>query len=180
MTGNIFAGTSLNYMDDTLTYRGVTAADKEQVKELGWLAYSQYAPLLTPEHLETLRTNMYNDASWTSLLAIAGGYVCTHNEAIIGMAFLVPHDNPNDLFKAEWAYIRMVGVHPAYQGQGIARQLTTMCIDYARSLDEQTIALHTSEAMPIAMHIYESMGFVRQYEVPRRLGLRYWIYTMEL
>jgi ribosomal protein S18 acetylase RimI-like enzyme len=73
----------------------------------------------------------------------------------------------------------MVGVDPAYRGQGIAKTLTKMCIDHARYNNEKTIALHTSEFMGPARHIYESMGFKVQYEIPL-FGKRYWIYKLDL
>ena len=96
------------------------------------------------------------------------------------MAFIIPSENPWDIFKAEWSYIRMVGVNPKYQGQGIAKALTKMCIDHARQTNEKTIALHTSEFMDAARHIYESLGFKILQEIEPRLGKKYWLYTMDL
>jgi ribosomal protein S18 acetylase RimI-like enzyme len=63
---------------------------------------------------------------------------------------------------------------------GIATALTKMCIDRARALNEKTIALHTSEMMDAARHIYEKIGFTILQEIPPRLGKKYWLYTMEL
>jgi len=55
-----------------------------------------------------------------------------------------------------------------------------MCIDFARSSDEKTVALHTSEYMNAARHIYESLGFRQIRELEPRYGKRYWIYKLEL
>jgi ribosomal protein S18 acetylase RimI-like enzyme len=74
----------------------------------------------------------------------------------------------------------MVGVHPHYTGHGIARRLTEKCIEKAKELKEVTIALHTSEFMNAARHLYESMGFKVLREIPNRLGKRYWLYTLDI
>jgi ribosomal protein S18 acetylase RimI-like enzyme len=96
------------------------------------------------------------------------------------MAHIIPNGNPSDIFKTEWSYIRMVGVNPKYQGQGIAKSLTKMCIDKAKQTKEKTIALHTSEFMDAARHIYESLGFKVLHEIAPRLGKKYWLYTLDL
>jgi ribosomal protein S18 acetylase RimI-like enzyme len=92
----------------------------------------------------------------------------------------MPGGNPTDVFKSEWCYLRWVGVHPDYEGRGIAKTLTKLCIDHAISTNEQTIALHTSEFMDAARHIYESLGFTIQNEIPTVYGKKYWLYTMKL
>ena len=96
------------------------------------------------------------------------------------MAFLVPRGNPTEIFQGDWSYIRMVGVDPRFSGKGIGRQLTQHCIDFAKSTNEKTIALHTSEFMDAARHIYESLGFTPIKELPLRYGKRYWLYQLEL
>lgn len=101
---------------------------------------------------------------------------------IVGMAHIIPNGNPADIFKIEWSYIRMVGVNPKYQGQGqgIAKTLTQMCIYKAKQTNEKTIALHTSEFMDAARHIYESLGFKILQEIDQRFGKKYWLYTLDL
>ncbi len=84
------------------------------------------------------------------------------------------------MFKAEWSYIRLVGVDPDYRGKGIAKNLTEMCLEFAKKTKEKIIALHTSEFMDAARHIYESLGFKVLREIEPRLGKRYWLYTLEL
>jgi ribosomal protein S18 acetylase RimI-like enzyme len=74
----------------------------------------------------------------------------------------------------------MVGVDPTYGGKGIAQTLTEMCVDHAKTLNEKTIALHTSEFMDAARHIYEKNGFKRTQEIEPRYGKRYWLYRLEL
>ena len=74
----------------------------------------------------------------------------------------------------------MVGVNPDFKGQGIAKTLTRMCLDFARENKEEVIALHTSEFMDAARHLYESFGFRQTKELEPRLGKRYWLYQLDM
>jgi ribosomal protein S18 acetylase RimI-like enzyme len=107
-------------------------------------------------------------------------FLCESNKEIIGMAFLVSKGHPTSIFKSEWRYLRMVGVNPKFGGHGIAKKLTQMCIDLAKETNEQYIALHTSEFMDAARHIYENFGFKQIRELDLQYGKRYWIYLMDL
>lgn len=55
-----------------------------------------------------------------------------------------------------------------------------MCIEVAKKNNEQIMALHTSEIMESARHIYEKLGFKILKEIEPRLGVRYWLYTFDL
>lgn len=167
-------------MYSEFTYRSPTLADKEELKQLAWLSYGQYSQYMTLENAHTFKNRMYSDVVWDSILSTAKGFICEYQGKIIGMAFLIPSGNPWDIFKSEWSYIRMVGVDPNFEGNGIATRLMKQCIDYAISINETTIALHTSEKMSAARHIYEKLGFKILQEIEPRLGLRYWIYTLTL
>lgn len=162
------------------TYRTASLNDKEQLKQLGLLSYGQYAPVLTTENLEKLKAGIGNDERWIELLTKSKSFVCEHENKIIGMAFIVPNGNPWDIFKVEWSYIRMVGVDPEYSGKGIAKALTKLCINHAKATNEKTIALHTSEFMNAALHIYEDLGFKILQEIDPRFGKKYWLYTLDL
>jgi RimJ/RimL family protein N-acetyltransferase len=161
-------------------YRKGTVNDIEELKQLGLISYGQYESLLTHENVLKMRNNMSAMETWTEVLAISTCFVGVLDSKIIGMAFFIPSGNPNELFEKEWSYIRLLGVHPAYGGKGIGKELTRLCIDCAKAGKEKTIALHTSEIMHSARHIYEKAGFRVLKEIPPRLGLKYWIYTMNL
>lgn len=164
----------------TLTYREGTIADKEQLKQLGIVSYGQYKPRLSEAHFATLHRNLSNDGKAEALIRGSKCFVCLDGDTIVGMAYIVSSGHPWDIFEAGWSYIRMVGVNPHYQGRGIARQLTNQCINHARHTNEKTIALHTSEMMDAARHIYESLGFKKLREIEPRFGKRYWLYLLEL
>jgi ribosomal protein S18 acetylase RimI-like enzyme len=150
------------------------------LQELGIASYSEYEKVLEPQHWQTFKNNLQNRETWTSLLASSTPFVCENNNTIVGMAFLVPRGNDNDIYPADTSCIRLLAVHPAYTGKGIARKLTAMCIDEARNTGEKTVMLHTSEFMDAARHIYESLGFKIVKEIPPRFGKRYWLYKLDL
>lgn len=166
-------------MNDHLNYRKATLTDKDQLKRLGLISYGQFAELLG-EHWKKMQANLSSDENWQKIITGSTGFVCCDADKIIGMAFIISSGNPWDIFKAEWSYIRLVGVDPDYSGKGIAKHLTKLCIDHAKQSGENTVALHTSEFTNAARHIYESAGFKILQEIEPRFGKKYWIYTLHL
>ena len=88
-------------------------------------------------------------------------------------------DNPQ-IFPSDWAAILLLAVAPTHRGCGIARELVSACIRYARNDAARVIGLFTSEVMTAAQQLYESFGFRRESELPSRFGLRYWRYKLQL
>lgn len=150
------------------------------IKALAIKAWTPFQKELTNENWEKLKANLYNDNTYIELLKSTGFLCTTDKEEIIGIAFLVSSGNPTELFDKDWSYIRYVSVAPDYVGKGIGKKLTESCIEHAKNTDEKTIALHTSEIMNAARHIYENLGFKILKEIEPRLGKRYWIYTLNI
>ena len=167
-------------MAEELACRLAQSTDLAALQQLAQVSYGVYRQVLSAEGWNQLNLQLQRPDLMSDLLNIAKGFVCTEDNIIRGMAFLVPSGNPNDIYPADWSYIRMVGIDPACSGRGIARQLTRLCIQQAKEQGEHTIALHTSEFMDAARHIYESMGFKIVKEIPERFGKRYWLYRMPL
>jgi len=163
-----------------LIYRVGSIEDKEDLKQLGIISYGQYKNILTEDNWEKLNAFLNDEAKLIELIEMSKCFVCSHKGKIVGMAYIIPNGNPWDIFKAEWSYIRMVGVNPEYNGNGIAKSLTKMCIEHAQRNNEKVIALHTSEFMDAARHIYENLGFKVLQEIEPRLGKKYWLYILEL
>lgn len=167
-------------MNLILEYRTGKLSDLQELKELGLITFGQYSSQLLPEHWKTLHDNLQNEERLAEVFQTSITFVCLHNNKIVGRAFLVPQGNSTPIFEKEWAQIRMVGVHPDYTGKGIAKELTRLCIEKAKQLDEKIIALHTSEMMNAARHIYESAGFKQIKEIDKLFGKRYWLYHLEI
>ncbi len=160
---------------------GISSIDEiEQLRALNIKAYSQFSEVLTKENWDKLGAGIRNHERLEQLICKSTVFVCRNGQQLAGVSYFVPQGNPTDVFQEDWSCLRMVGVDPAYRGQGIARQLVLRCIEYARSTGEHTIALHTSEFMDAARHIYESAGFVRIKELPNLFGKKYWLYLLKL
>ena len=165
---------------NNISYRIGTINDFDQLQELSIIANGQFQSALTPDNWEIFNGNLQDKQKFIELLKIANCFVCIENDKIIGVAYLIPSGNPTDLFKSDWSYIRKVAVNPKNRGQAIAKSLTQMCIDFAKQNNEKTIALHTSEFMDAARHIYESIGFKVLKEISPIFGKKYWLYTLDL
>lgn len=162
------------------TYRQADLNDLPSLKSVAVEAWSPYAEKFDPEFRSEFLADLSNDTLYTGLLKKSSCIVCESNSETVGIAFLIPGGNPTAIYESGWSYIRFVSVVPAYQGKGIGRELTKRCIDLARSNGERIVALHTSELMHKARHIYESLGFVVLKELPKRMGKRYWLYLLKL
>ena len=164
-----------------MTYRQGNINDLNLLKNLAIKSWKQFESELTVENWQKLKTSLLNDKTFLELLELSYCLVCENDEnEIIGMSFLVPQGNPTEIYDEKWCYIRFVSVDPEFGGQGIGRQLTERCIQFAKDNKEQTIALHTSEMMNKARHIYESLGFKILKELDPRLGKKYWLYTLDI
>jgi ribosomal protein S18 acetylase RimI-like enzyme len=164
-----------------LTYRQGKLDDLQGFMKLAIKAWTPFQKQLTVEHWNTLKQNISSEKMFEDLIEQSACIVCVaDNVNIIGMAFLVPNGNPTAIYLKEWSYIRFVSVDPEFSGQGIGRKLTNLCIEKAMENGEKTIALHTSEMMNNARHIYESLGFKILREIDQRLGKRYWLYLLDL
>lgn len=161
-------------------YRIATPADKDELQQLGIAAFGQYKNTLTQENWEKLYAVQTGAHTYSDLLAKATCFVCETDEQLVGMAYLIASGNPTAVFQANWCYLRMIGVHPDFMGNGIGRKLTLQCITRARQTGEKVMALHTSEFMDAARHIYEKIGFQKTKELEPGFGKRYWLYLMEL
>lgn len=160
-------------------YRKGTIADKDKLQVLGILSYSQHQQEMTPEYWNKFIAYISDPETFTSLINTSTCFICQYENEIIGMAFLVSNGHPTDMFEDNWSYIRMVGVNPSYGGNGIAKKLTEMCINFANETNESYIALHTSEFMDAARNIYEGFGFKIVRELTR-YNKKYWIYLLAL
>jgi ribosomal protein S18 acetylase RimI-like enzyme len=87
-------------------------------------------------------------------------------EVLGGVTFVSGPDDPysEELAEGE-AGMRMLAVAPGQQGRGVGRALVGACVERARSSGRRRLVLHTQEHMVAAIHLYESLGFVRVPEI---------------
>lgn len=155
--------------------------DLTPVKQLGQNTWKQFQKDLTPKNWEKLSSLLSNENLYKDLLENSLSFVCENETGeIIGMSFLVASGNPTEIYNKEQCYIRFVTVSEKYKGLKIGQILTEKCIDFAKENGEKRIALHTSEFMNKARHIYEKLGFEIIKEIKPRYGKKYWLYELNL
>ena len=59
------------------------------------------------------------------------------------------------------AGFRALAVDPAARGRGVGRALATACIERARQMGRDGLAIYTRPSMTVAHRMYQSLGFVR-------------------
>lgn len=67
-----------------------------------------------------------------------------------------------ELLREGEAGVRMMGVRPDAQHQGIGRALLNACLERALQLGRSAVLLHSTPWMDAAHVLYESSGFVRE------------------
>jgi len=98
---------------------------------------------------------------------------------IVGAVLHVPPGRPRSaIFPLEWSVVRMLVVAPAARGQGAGRRLMAACLRCARDVGAPAVALHTSPAMATALRMYETIGFVRDRDIPPIQGMAYGRYML--
>jgi ribosomal protein S18 acetylase RimI-like enzyme len=155
--------------------------DLNSVKHLGQDTWKQFEKDLTTENWGKLSSLLSNESLYRDLLQNSISFICENETGeIIGMSFLVASGNPTEIYHEEQCYIRFVTVSEKYRGLKLGQKLTKECIDHAKNSGEKKIALHTSEFMDKARHIYEKLGFKIIKEIEPRYGKKYWLYEMSL
>jgi ribosomal protein S18 acetylase RimI-like enzyme len=155
--------------------------DLNSVKKLGQNTWKQFEKDLTYENWDKLSSIISDENLYKELLLNSKGFVCENDRGeIIGMSFIVASGNPTEIYSEEQSYIRFVTVSEKYSGLKLGQILTEECIDFAKNNGEKKIALHTSEFMDKARHIYEKLGFKIIKEIKPRYGKKYWLYEMNL
>jgi GNAT superfamily N-acetyltransferase len=131
------------------------------IAQITRLAYGEYSSRMEPAAWNVLEQEiesaLTNDRGVTRLVAELDGVV-------VGSAALYAPDTAaygNLASVTLWPEVRLVAVHPAARGRGIARALVEDCVRRARRAGARVIGLHTSETMRAAKQLYERMGFVR-------------------
>ena len=98
---------------------------------------------------------------------------------VVGAVVHVGPGRPrSDIYPDDWSVIRMLVVDPAARGGGIGRALVAATLERARRAGSPAIGLHTSPIMATALRLYESIGFVREHDLPPIRGVPYARYAL--
>jgi ribosomal protein S18 acetylase RimI-like enzyme len=159
----------------------ITDSRKEDYPEIANLnikSYQEFAYLLPDGSWENMKKNLSNieERSVNSKFL-----VYREDNVIVGsVAYCQAGFGDPAIFKPEWASILLLAVDPARRNQGIGKSLVTECINKAKSDGAAYIALFTSELMLSAQLLYKSLGFILESELPARLGVRYFVFLLNL
>jgi len=93
-----------------------------------------------------------------------GGPAHAGKPRIVGCVTLVTDRTSRwaEMLKDGEAGVRMMGVHPDFQGRGAGRALLEACVQRAGQLGKRALFLHTTPWMAAAHHLYSSCGFIRE------------------
>lgn len=141
----------------------IRQAHPGEYAEVGEVVALAYEPYGSPDdqgwaaHLNLVRDVADRARRTVVLAAVEDGRVL--GSATIEL-FGVIGDDDRELLPG-WAFLRMVGVHPAAQGRGIGRALVEEVIRRVRAEGRDRLGLRSTPQMEAAHRLYESMGFVR-------------------
>ncbi len=125
----------------------------------------------------TQALNKFSDLSEVAEIIVA---TSSENKVIGAVAYVPKNVNKADFFPPNTPIIRMLVVNPEFRGQGIGKALSQACISRAVRDGCNSIALHTSIIMDVALPMYLRMGFVQHSEAPDIFGVKYNVYTKEI
>ncbi|WP_440963648.1 GNAT family N-acetyltransferase [Massilia sp. GER05] len=151
------------------TIRGYVETDHAAVNAVALAAFAQYAG--DYDDWPTFSAGIGRMADLTAdgdlLVAERGGVVA-------GAVVHVGPGRPRSaIYPDNWSVIRMLVVDPAARGGGIGRALVAATLERARRTDAPAVGLHTSPIMATALRLYESIGFLREHDLPPNRGVPY-------
>jgi len=158
-----------------VNYREADITDLKQLQQVGKDSYSEFSEVLDGEHWEKMNLFLNDEQALIDLISQSKVFVCEVDDIIRGMVFFVGSGHTSKMFSSEWSCIRYLGVMPEYRGRGIGKQLTELCLSFAKKTNEEHISLHSSEFMNRARNMYEKMGFEKIKNI-KHYGKNYWIY----
>lgn len=154
------------------------AEDFEAIAALNVAAYEEFAPHLQAGAWEVMRRNLCNVAERAKTVEFL--VVREAAEIIASVAYCPPGKSDPGIFESTMASVLLLAVHPRHRGRGLARELTAACVARAKRDNAGSIGLFTGEIMQPAQHVYRSLGFRLEAELPPRYGVRYYRYVLSL
>ena len=155
-----------------------TRGEFEKIADLNVAAYAEFSLKLQSGSWEVMQKNLRKIAERSETSEFM---VCRSGSEIVGSVAYCPAGKGDPaIFEPDMASVLLLAVHPEHRSKGIARALTTACISRARADKANSIGLFTSELMQSAQHVYRSLGFQQDSELPMRHGVRYFRFVLPL
>ncbi|WP_166303637.1 GNAT family N-acetyltransferase [Bradyrhizobium sp. 2S1] len=163
-------------MADSVRIRDYRSSDADEVNRLAVTAFDQFRDAFHD------RPAMRAGLSRTSELSSGGEIIAADlGDRLAGaVGYFGRGVKKAAFFDQAWPIIRMLVVDPVDRGKGLGHALTSECFARARRDRCQTIALHTSPIMTVALPMYLRMGFSKLHDAPPIHGVPYAVYTKVL
>ena len=144
----------------TFLIRRIRPEEYAPLGELTVTAYHSLSDMMPHQAIYDERLRDVATRARTSCVLVATSLA---GELLGGVTYVSGPDDPysEELREGE-AGMRMLAVDPAGHSRGVGRALTVACIERARAAGRHRIVLHTGDWMPVAKHLYESLGFERE------------------
>ena len=156
------------------TIRDYRETDRAAVNAVALAAFAQYAG-----DYEDWPTFSAGIGRMADLAADGDLFVAERAGRIAGAVVHVGPGRPRSaIYPDDWSVIRMLVVDPAARGGGIGRALVAATLERARRAGSPAVGLHTSPIMATALRLYESIGFVREHDLPPNRGVPYARYVL--
>ena len=162
----------------TLAVRRAREHDLSRIADLSVAAYAEFAPHITPEAWQGMQRTL-RDVSPVARRSEL--FMAELDAELVGaVAYSSAWMSDRSIFPEGWASLLRLAVSPRYRRQGVATTLLKKVLERAHSNGDRTIGLYTSELMVPARRMYERWGFQLAHELPRKYGLRYWLFRFGL
>jgi ribosomal protein S18 acetylase RimI-like enzyme len=157
-----------------IVIRPYAPRDRDAVNAVARAAFAQYS-----EDYEDWPSFIEGIGRMADLALDADVLVAEQDGMIVGaVAHVGPGQPRSAIFPPEWSVIRMLVVDPGGRGQGVGRKLVAGCLRLASGAGAPAVGLHTSPIMASALRMYESIGFVRDRDLPPIRGVQYGRYLL--
>lgn len=150
-----------------LLVRRLVEGEREAILQVTLAAYREYEAIMQPLHWKLYKQNII------ATLAAPGPaeqFVALLEGQVVGTVLLYPEGSSPGGSESgrqglRWPEVRLLAVAPQARDQGIGEALMARCIEHARSVGAEAIALHTNDMMVAAVHLYRRIGFERAPEL---------------
>ncbi len=142
-------------------------------------SYQEYQKNLPPERFKSYVEDMMDVRK---RLPESELIVAELDGRLVGTVTMYLHASEEQVWPKGWSGVRLLGVLPAYRGQGVGRALMDECVRRAKKARLSAVGLHTTEAMATAKRMYERMGFRRapEYDFHPRPDIVVMAYSLKL
>ena len=154
--------------------RDYVETDRAAVNAVALAAFAQYAG-----DYEDWPSFSAGIGRMADLAADGDLFVAERAGVVAGAVVHVGPGRPRSaIYPDDWSVIRMLVVSPEQRGAGIGRALVAATLERAQCAGAPAVGLHTSPIMATALRLYESIGFVREHDLPANRGVPYARYML--